>query len=137
MGALLSFFVEAIRQSLPKVGVVAKIEDVARHAGVAPSTVSYVLSGKRSITQETRERVLASIKALGYQPHAGARALASNRSNVVALVVPLRTGIHVPVIMQFATSVVITAREHDHDVLLLTQNEGEAGLRRVALVLGQ
>ena len=110
----------------------AKIEDVARHAGVAPSTVSYVLSGKRSITQETRERVLASIKALGYQPHAGARALASNRSNVVALVVPLRTGIHVPVIMQFATSVVTAAREHDHDVLLLTQNEGEAGLRRVA-----
>jgi len=110
----------------------AKIEDVAKHAGVAPSTVSYVLSGKRSITQETRERVLASIKALGYQPHAGARALASNRSNVVALVVPLRTGIHVPVIMQFATSVVIAAREHDHDVLLLTQNEGEAGLRRVA-----
>ncbi len=113
-------------------GTVAKIEDVARHAGVAPSTVSYVLSGKRSITQETRERVLASIRALGYQPHAGARALASNRSNVVALVVPLRSGIHVPVIMQFATSVVLTAREHDHDVLLLTQNEGEAGLRRVA-----
>jgi DNA-binding LacI/PurR family transcriptional regulator len=47
-------------------------------------------------------------------------------------VVPLRSGIHVPVIMQFATSVVLTAREHDHDVLLLTQNEGEAGLRRVA-----
>lgn len=110
----------------------AKIEDVARHAGVAPSTVSYVLSGKRSITKETRERVLASVEALGYQPHAGARALASNRSNVVALVVPLRTGIHVPVIMQFATSVVTAAREHDHDVLLLTQNEGEAGLRRVA-----
>jgi DNA-binding LacI/PurR family transcriptional regulator len=111
---------------------VAKIEDVARHAGVAPSTVSYVLSGKRSITQETRERVLASIAALGYHPHAGARALASNRSNVVALVVPLRTGIHVPVIMQFATSVVTAAREHDHDVLLLTANEGESGLRRVA-----
>jgi len=110
----------------------AKIEDVARHAGVAPSTVSYVLSGKRSITQETRRRVLASIAALGYHPHAGARALASNRSNVVALVVPLRTGIHVPVIMQFATSVVTAAREHEHDVLLLTQNEGEAGLRRVA-----
>ena len=110
----------------------AKIEDVARHAGVAPSTVSYVLSGKRSIKSETRERVLAAIKALDYQPHAGARALASNRSNVLALIVPLRTGIHVPVIMQFATSVVIAAREHDHDVLLLTQNEGEAGLRRVA-----
>ncbi|MCT2581616.1 LacI family DNA-binding transcriptional regulator [Actinophytocola gossypii] len=110
----------------------AKIEDVARHAGVAPSTVSYVLSGKRSITERTRQRVLRSIEVLGYQPHAGARALASNRSNVVALVVPLRTGIHVPVIMRFATSVVIAAREHDHDVLLLTQNEGVGGLRRVA-----
>lgn len=109
-----------------------KIDDVARNAGVAPSTVSYVLSGKRVISEGTRQRVLASIEKLGYQPHAGARALASNRSNVVALVVPLRTGINVPVIMQFATSVVTAARVHDHDVLLLTQDEGIKGLQRVA-----
>ncbi len=68
------------------------VTDVARHAGVAPSTVSYVLSGKRSISAETRQRVLASIRALGYHPHAGARALASNRANVIALVLPLRAG---------------------------------------------
>jgi DNA-binding LacI/PurR family transcriptional regulator len=111
---------------------VVKIDDVARHAGVAPSTVSYVLSGKRTISEQTRERVMRSVKALGYHPHAGARALASNRSNVVALVVPLRSGIHVPVIMQFATSVVTEARLFDHDVLLLTQDEGVAGLQRVA-----
>jgi DNA-binding LacI/PurR family transcriptional regulator len=109
-----------------------KIDDVARHAGVAPSTVSYVLSGKRTISEQTRERVMRSVRALGYHPHAGARALASNRSNVVALVIPLRTGIHVPVIMQFATSVVTEARLFDHDVLLLTQDEGVAGLQRVA-----
>lgn len=110
----------------------AKIDDVARHAGVAPSTVSYVLSGKRSISEETRRRVLRSVETLGYQPHAGARSLASNKSNVIALVVPLRAGIHVPVIMQFATAVVTAARAHDHDVLLLTQDEGVDGLRRVA-----
>ncbi|MEU5894042.1 LacI family DNA-binding transcriptional regulator [Streptomyces sp. NPDC047461] len=109
-----------------------KITDVARHAGVSPSTVSYALSGKRPISEETRQRVEASIRELGYRPHAGARALASSRSNVLALVVPLRTGIHVPVVMQFAVSVVTTARRHDHDVLLLTQEEGEDGLRRVA-----
>jgi DNA-binding LacI/PurR family transcriptional regulator len=108
------------------------INDVARHAGVSPSTVSYVLSGKRSITEATRRRVQASINALGYRPHAGARALASRRSNVIALTIPLRAGIHVPVVMQFAVSVVTTARRHDHDVLLLTQEEGEEGLRRVA-----
>ncbi|MBZ9643745.1 LacI family DNA-binding transcriptional regulator [Streptomyces sp. PSKA30] len=109
-----------------------KITDVARHAGVSPSTVSYALSGKRPISEETRQRVEASIRALGYRPHAGARALATSRSNVLALVVPLRAGIHVPVVMQFAVSVVTTARGHDHDVLLLTQEEGEEGLRRVA-----
>ncbi|MFI6360253.1 LacI family DNA-binding transcriptional regulator [Streptomyces sp. NPDC050743] len=109
-----------------------KITDVARHAGVSPSTVSYALSGKRPISEETRRRIEASIRELGYRPHAGARALASSRSNVLALVIPLRSGIHVPVVMQFAVSVVTTARTHDHDVLLLTQEEGEEGLRRVA-----
>jgi DNA-binding LacI/PurR family transcriptional regulator len=109
-----------------------KISDVARHADVSQSTVSYVLSGKRSISEPTKRRVLESVRVLGYHPHAGARALASNRSNVIALVVPIRSGIYVPVIMQFAISVVTSARGFDHDVLLLTQDEGVAGLERVA-----
>ncbi|MGH3381057.1 MAG: LacI family DNA-binding transcriptional regulator [Actinoallomurus sp.] len=109
-----------------------KISDVARHAGVSPSTVSYVLSGKRTISEETRHRVMDSVRTLGYRPHAGARALASSRSNVIALVVPLRSGMHVPVVMQMAISAVTTARTYDHDVLLLTQDEGVGGLERVA-----
>lgn len=109
----------------------ATILDVARHAGVAPSTVSYVLSGKRVISAATRERVLAAVRELGYHPHASARALASNRANVIALVLPLRAGMHVPVLMQFAVSVVTTARRFDHDVLLVTADEGPAGLRRI------
>jgi DNA-binding LacI/PurR family transcriptional regulator len=112
--------------------VTVTIADVARHAGVAVSTVSYVLSGKRAISATTRQRVLASIRTLGYHPNAGARALASKRANVIALVLPLRAGMHLPVLMQFATTVVTTARQHDHDVLLVTADEGEAGLRRVA-----
>ncbi len=108
------------------------IADVARHAGVAVSTVSYVLSGKRAISEVTRNRVLASIRLLGYHPNAGARALASRRANVIALVLPLRSGIQVPVVMQFATAVVTSARSHDHDVLLLTSDEGPEGLRRIA-----
>ena len=108
------------------------IDDVARHAGVAPSTVSYVLSGKRSISATTRLRVQDSIRTLGYHPHAGARALASSRSSLIALVLPLRPDMHVPILMELATSVVTTAREHEHDVLLLTNDEGPAGLERVA-----
>jgi len=112
--------------------VTVTIADVARHAGVAVSTVSYVLSGKRSISASTRNRVMESIRALGYEPHASARALASKRANVIALVLPLRAGMHLPVLMQFATTVVTTARTYEHDVLLVTADEGEAGLRRVA-----
>lgn len=111
---------------------IATITDVARHAGVAPSTVSYVLSGKRTISATTRQRVLASIRLLGYHPNAGARALASNRANVIALVLPLRAGMHLPVLMQFASSVVTTARRFEHDVLLVTADEGPSGLRRIA-----
>jgi DNA-binding LacI/PurR family transcriptional regulator len=120
--------IEALRQER----ILVKISDVARHAGVSPSTVSYVLSGKRTISEETRRRVMDSVRTLGYRPHAGARALASSRSNVIALVVPLRSGIHVPVVMQMAISAVTTARTYDHDVLLLTQDEGVGGLERVA-----
>ncbi|WP_199830298.1 LacI family DNA-binding transcriptional regulator [Streptomyces viridochromogenes] len=108
-----------------------KITDVARHAGVSPSTVSYALSGKRPISAETRRRVEEAVRRLGYRPHAGARALAGGRSKVLAMVVPLRAGINVPVVMRFAVSAVTTARRYDHDVLLLTQEEGEEGLRRV------
>ncbi|RAS66966.1 DNA-binding LacI/PurR family transcriptional regulator [Lentzea atacamensis] len=108
------------------------IVDVAKHAGVAPSTVSYVLTGKRPISAQTSVRVRESIQSLGYHPHAGARALASSRTNVLALVLPLREGVQLPVVMRFVTSVVSTAREQDMDVLLMTAAQGADGLRRVA-----
>jgi DNA-binding LacI/PurR family transcriptional regulator len=110
----------------------ATLADVARHAGVAASTVSYVLSGKRPVSQETKERVARSIQLLGYQPHAGARALASAKSNVLALVIPLRGDLYVPVMMDIAIAVTTAARRFGHDVLLLTNDEGPEGIRRVA-----
>src|SRR5688500_13485489 len=112
----------------PKRADMVTISDVARHAGVAVSTVSYVLSGKRAISATTRQRVRASSDVLGYHPHAGARALASRRANVLALVLPLRTGMHLPVLMQLVTAVVPAARRFDHDVLLMTADEGPEGL---------
>ncbi len=110
----------------------ATLADVARHAGVAASTVSYVLSGKRPVSEETKRRVAQSIELLGYHPHAGARALASARSNVLALVLPLRGDLYVPVMMDIAIGVTTTARRYGYDVLLLTNDEGAEGIRRVA-----
>ncbi|MFH9178687.1 LacI family DNA-binding transcriptional regulator [Streptomyces albogriseolus] len=108
------------------------LAEVAQHAGVSASTVSYVLSGKRSISATTRQRVERSIRELGYHPNAGARALASSRSNIIALGVPLRTDMYVPVMMEIAIAVATTARTHGYDVLLLTGEEGPDAVRRVA-----
>ncbi|MEV5167968.1 LacI family DNA-binding transcriptional regulator [Streptomyces werraensis] len=108
------------------------LAEVAQHAGVSASTVSYVLSGKRSISATTRQRVERSIRELGYHPNAGARALASSRSNIIALMVPLRTDMYVPVMMEIAIAVATTARTHGYDVLLLTGEEGPDAVRRVA-----
>ncbi len=107
------------------------LAEVAQHAGVSASTVSYVLSGKRTISAVTKQRVERSIQELGYHPNAGARALASSRSNIVALMMPLRTDMYVPVMMEIAIAVATHAREHGFDVLMLTGEEGPAAVRRV------
>lgn len=109
----------------------ATINDVAKAAGVSSSTVSYVLSGKRSISAQTRLRVQEAIRELDYRPHAGARALASSRTWTLALVAPLRTDVNVNVIMQFVAGVVTRARTYEMDVLLLTQDDPQ-GIDRAA-----
>ena len=58
----------------------ATMNDVARLAKVSVSTVSYVLTGARPISQRTRDKVLAAMSELDYQPNAMARGLASRRS---------------------------------------------------------
>ena len=49
------------------------IVEVAKRAGVSPATVSYVLSGNRTISQGTQLRVRRAVEELDYKPHAGAR----------------------------------------------------------------
>ncbi|WP_035750253.1 LacI family DNA-binding transcriptional regulator [Arthrobacter sp. 35W] len=62
--------------------------DVARMAGVSRSTVSYVLSGARPISDPTRERILSAMKELAYTPNALAQGLAGRRTGLIALLFP-------------------------------------------------
>ncbi|WP_125614465.1 LacI family DNA-binding transcriptional regulator [Specibacter cremeus] len=106
-------------------------KDVAAAAGVSQSTVSYVMSGKRPISEKTRKRVEAAMEKLTYQPNAGARALASRRTRVIGLVIPFIPELHMSSIMEFIAVIAATARQLDHDILLVTDDEGAAGLQRV------
>jgi LacI family gluconate utilization system Gnt-I transcriptional repressor len=65
------------------------LTDVARAAGVSPSTVSRALRGERAVDPALIERVVAVSDKLGYVPDPAARALASQRSNHVAILIPL------------------------------------------------
>ncbi|MFG2056102.1 LacI family DNA-binding transcriptional regulator [Micromonospora sp. NPDC048930] len=67
----------------------ATMQDVARLARVSVSTVSYVLTGARPISQATRDKVLAAMAELDYQPNAMARGLASRRSRILGLLLPM------------------------------------------------
>jgi DNA-binding LacI/PurR family transcriptional regulator len=69
--------------------MVVQMKDVAQHAGVSLSTVSFVLNKKRikSISPETTKRVWASAQALNYHVNVHARRLARGKSNFVGLII--------------------------------------------------
>lgn len=61
--------------------------DVARHAGVSQSAVSRCFKDGASVSQKMRDRVMKSVKELGYTPNAIARGLITRRSNMVGVIV--------------------------------------------------
>jgi LacI family transcriptional regulator len=61
------------------------IASVAAAAGVSPTTVSHALSGKRTVSADTRERILKAIEEQNYRPNMVARSLRSRKTNSVAL----------------------------------------------------
>ncbi len=66
----------------------ANIREVAKRAGVSPSTVSYVLNNSRFVSKETRKRVLDAMKELDYRPNALARSLRLGETLNIGLILP-------------------------------------------------
>ena len=66
----------------------ATLKDVAKLANVDVSTVSRALNNTSYVHPDTKEKIYAAAKELGYHPNAMARALRQGRSHVIAVVVP-------------------------------------------------
>ena len=64
------------------------LADIARELGVSKMTVSRAINNNALISPETRRRVLEVARRLNYQPNQHARALATNRSYLIGVVVP-------------------------------------------------
>lgn len=65
------------------------MQQVADRAGVSIATVSFVVNDTKPVSRQTRDRILRAIDDLGYRRNSAARALASRRSRVIALIYPL------------------------------------------------
>lgn len=96
------------------------IEEIARRSGVSRSTVSRVLNEQPGVKPTTREHVLEVIRALNYQPNQAARALTMQRTETIALVIPLFlhqlfSDLYFP---NFIRSVYVTATRRNYLVTL-------------------
>lgn len=66
----------------------ATLKDIAERVGVSITTVSRVLNGKGSISQETKDKVFQVMKELNYYPNEMARSLVNRNSHLIGLIVP-------------------------------------------------
>ena len=92
-----------------------RLSDVARAAGVSTMTVTRVLRAPEKVAPETRENVQRVLRETGYTPDLLARGLASKRSGLVAVIVPVLTNSLIAEIVQGLTNAL--ARQGLHVVL--------------------
>lgn len=109
----------------------AGIKDVAARAGVSISTVSYVMSGKRSIREETRRKVMQAAQELGYRPKNQANLPQPVRKKVLALSSPVHEYTDYSNYASFFFAVATRAKRYGYDILLLMHEYGDRELMRV------
>lgn len=107
------------RKRFPKGAFMVSIKDVARHAGVAISTVSKVLNHYPNVSEETKKKVNAAIEELNFIPNTIAAALSSKQSGRVALLMNMiaKTQVIDEIDMQYLTGAIRKAKELNLDVI--------------------
>ena len=92
------------------------IKDIAKEAGVAISTVSFVLNNSRNVTKKTKDRVLKAIKKLNYQPSSYARGLRTKTTKIIGVIIP---DISTPFYSQVVIGLEQAAREREYNIILV------------------
>lgn len=73
-------------KAIRRKGGAVTIDEVAHHAGVSPMTVSRVVNGHAGVREANRDRVMRSVRELGYRPNMAASALAAAQHTCIALI---------------------------------------------------
>lgn len=91
------------------------IKDVAKEAGVSIATVSRVLNDVDVVNEETKKKVLAAIKKLGYRPNIVARSLKTQKTRTIGIIIPDISNQFYPEIVRGAEDV---ANIYDYNIML-------------------
>ncbi|SEE30819.1 LacI family DNA-binding transcriptional regulator [Ruania alba] len=110
------------------------MKDVAEHAGVSIATVSFVVNDTKPVTPATRARIEAAMVELGYRRNAVARALASRRTRILALVYPVfERPLNTSSVEFFTSAAAAASARGYHLVIWPVSNDG----RELGELLGQ
>lgn len=96
------------------------IRDVAKRAGVATGTVSRVLNGHASVTQDVRDNVRKVVEELGYRPDPHARSMRSKVSRLIGIVIPNLSN---PFFAEVVQSAEQAAALHGYNVIFMTSHD--------------
>ena len=91
------------------------MRDVAERAGVSVTSVSHVINETRPVSYELRERVLAAMEELGYQPNRLACSLRSGKTQTIGMIVPDSAD---PFFAEVARGIEDTAFENGYSLIL-------------------
>jgi LacI family repressor for deo operon, udp, cdd, tsx, nupC, and nupG len=101
----------------------ARLDEVARQAGVSTATVSRVLNGRDGVSEATRRLVLTAVDVLGYERPV---VLRSRAAGLIGVLVPeLRN----PIFPALAEAIEVELAHHGYNHLLCTRNAGLPGER--------
>jgi DNA-binding LacI/PurR family transcriptional regulator len=120
-------------------GMNITIKEVAKLAGVSPSTVSRVISDSPRISDETKQTVREIMDELGYHPNAIARSLVNKATNTIGIVMPQSTerAFLNPFFPQALSGVSAAAHEQGYCILLSTGKSEKEQLESIqSIVMG-
>jgi len=115
-------------------GMATTMREVAEAAGVSIATVSFVVNNSKPVAPKTRERIERAMAELGFRRNVVARALASRRTQIIALVYPVLEHRLAGSVTEFITSAARATSAADHHLVVWpVSNDGS----ELAALVGQ
>lgn len=110
------------------------IKDVAKRAGVGVGTVSRVINGSAQVREETRQKVLAAIKELGFSPNNAARRLSGGKTSTIGVITPFFT---FPSFVDRLSGIQEVLDRTEYDLVLYSIRSSQQLHQQLRIVVGQ